>query len=68
MARSARTKREGVETLPPAVRLVSPFSFVEQIHNKGRFDWRGGEVVTNPKTIALLKERGAPIEEIHDPA
>ncbi|BCI68097.1 hypothetical protein [Acetobacter aceti] len=57
-----------METLPPAVRLVSPFSFVEQIHNKGRFDWRGGEVVTNPKTIALLKERGAPIEEIHDPA
>lgn len=63
MARTPRAK-EGAEALPSAVRLTSPFSFVEEVHNKGRFDWRTGEIVTNPKTIALLRERGAPIEVV----
>ncbi|NHN93648.1 hypothetical protein [Acetobacter sicerae] len=67
MARSPRTKGEEAGTPPPAVRLVSPFSFVEEVYNKGRFDWRAGEIVTEPKTIALLKQRRAPIEEIHAP-
>lgn len=68
--RPSVAREEGVETLPHSVapvRLIRPYGFIETVHDKGRFDWVAGEIVANPKTIALLKERGAPIEEIHDP-
>ncbi|MBO1361783.1 hypothetical protein J2D73_18535 [Acetobacter sacchari] len=57
---------EGVETPPRPVRLTRPFGFIEETHGKGRFYWVAGEVVTNPHTIALLQDRGAPLEVVDE--
>lgn len=43
--------------LPSAIRLTHPFSFIEEVHNKGVFSWLPGEVVENPETIKMLIER-----------
>ena len=46
-----------------AVKLTAPHGFIEEATGVNRV-WQMGQVVTNPDEIALLRNRGAPIENV----
>lgn len=64
-AQKTETKAEPdkVPELPAAVRLKAPHGFIDE-ETEESFFWNAGQLVRNPDTIALLTERGAPIEPV----
>lgn len=58
MARAAQVKSE---TIKP-VRLTSPYGFIDEYGD--RWHWDANQIVRNPAIIALLLERGAPVETV----
>ncbi|HTQ70969.1 MAG TPA: hypothetical protein VMH92_05685 [Acidocella sp.] len=57
-APTARAKPEAAQP----VRLVAIHGFVDDYGD--RWHWDCGQIVRNPFVIAMLRERGAPVEEI----
>jgi len=46
--------------MPARVILTAPHGFIDE-NNRHRY-WNAGEIVSDPHEVALLMERGAPIE------
>ena len=47
----------------PKFRLTAPHAFIDE-DTSINHSWRAGQIVTDPDEIALLQQRGAPIEAV----
>lgn len=57
---------EKAQRYPERIRILRPYGFIEETHNKGVFQWAAGEIVHNPVTIKMLITRGASWEDVSD--
>ena len=48
--------------MPARIILTAPHGFIDE-NDRHRY-WNAGEIVSEPHEIALLIERGAPVEEV----
>lgn len=48
--------------MPARIVLIAPHGFIDE-NDRHRY-WNAGEIVSDPHEVALLIERGAPIEEV----
>lgn len=48
--------------MPTRIILTAPHGFIDE-NDRHRY-WNAGEVVSEPHEVALLIERGAPVEEV----
>lgn len=51
-----------VAPAPSPVRILSVHGFIDEFGD--RWHWNAGDLVRNPFVIAMLVERGAPIEQV----
>lgn len=45
-------------------RIMRAFSFKGGIFGRGRFEWKPGEVITDPEEIAYLREQGVMMQPV----
>jgi hypothetical protein len=57
MPRETRGGDESLPSLPRAIRLTHPHSFIDE--NGRHRTWRAGDLITDPAEVALLVERKA---------
>ncbi len=51
---------------PKAHQVMRAYSFIGGMFDRGRFEWKPGEVVSDPDEISFLRERGVLLEPIPD--
>lgn len=57
--------KAGISQVPtgPRAKLTAPHGYIDEATGRSLY-WQLGEVVTDPKMIEMLKERGAPIVDL----